>query len=77
MDTKAARSYDPATYELLTFHDVVPRFLDGSTTPRDYLEACLEVIADREPVVEAFVHMNVTGARDAADASAARYRSGR
>ena len=77
MDTKVVRDYDPATYELRTFYDAVPRFLDGTTTPRDYLEACLEVIEDREPVVKAFVHTNVAGARAAADASSARYRNGR
>ena len=41
-------------YEPLTFHDAVPRFRDGSDTPRAYLERCLETIAAREPVVKAF-----------------------
>lgn len=77
MDTKVTRAYDPAAYRLRTFLDVVPKFRDGSTTPREYLEACLEVIDEREPVVKAFVNLNVDGARDAADASTARYRNAR
>jgi Asp-tRNA(Asn)/Glu-tRNA(Gln) amidotransferase A subunit family amidase len=77
METKVASGYDPATYRLLSFLDSVPGFLDASSTPREYLEACLAVIESREPVVKAFVTMNVPGARAAADASTARYRAGR
>ena len=56
----------------LTFHDAVPRFRDGTDTPRAYLERCLETIAAREPVVQAFAAMNAETARAAADASTAR-----
>jgi Asp-tRNA(Asn)/Glu-tRNA(Gln) amidotransferase A subunit family amidase len=70
-------SYSPETFEPLTFFDAVPRFLDDSDTPRAYLERCLEVIAEREPVVKAWVVLNLPRAREAADASAARYREGR
>ena len=77
MDTKVTHKYDAATYRLRTFYDAVPRFLDGTSTPRAYLEECLEVIDDREAVVKAFVNLNVEGARAAADASSARYRDGR
>ena len=38
-------SYDPATVELCSFYDAVPGFLEGSDTPRAYLERCLDVIA--------------------------------
>jgi|SRR6516162_88034 len=68
----AATEWDP-----LTFFDVMPRFRDGSDTPRAYLERCLAVIADREPVVKAWVVLNPSGAREAADASTERYRRGR
>ncbi len=61
----------------LTFHDAVPRFLAGSDTPRAYLERCLEMIAAREPVVQALVTLNAAGAREAADASTARYQAGK
>ena len=70
-------SYSPAAFQPLTFFDAVPRFRDGSDTPRAYLERCLEVIAEREPVVKAWVVLNMPGAREAADLSAARHRSGR
>jgi Asp-tRNA(Asn)/Glu-tRNA(Gln) amidotransferase A subunit family amidase len=76
MDTKVTQLYDPAEYKLRSFHDAVPGFFEGTSTPRAYLEECLEVIDNREPVVKAFVHLNVPGARAAADASTARYRAG-
>lgn len=76
MDLPAPQSYSPATFRPLTFHDAVPRFLDGSDTPRAYLERCLATIAAREPQVMAFASLNEAGAREAADASAARYRAG-
>ena len=73
----SSRGYDPASFRPLTFHDAVPRFRDGSDTPRAYLERCLEVIAAREPVVKAWVTLNEAGARAAADAATARYKAGR
>ena len=69
--------YDPTAYELLTFHDAVAAFLDGTDDPRAYLERCLETIERRESEVKAFVTLNPAGARQAADASAQRYRRGR
>src|SRR5712664_3132284 len=66
-----------ADYTPLTFHDAVRRFTDGNDSPRAYLERCLETIAEREPVVKALVAINETGARAAADASAARWKTGR
>jgi len=68
--------YDPRQFRALTFHDATARFRDGSDTPRAYLERCLETIDKREPVVKAFVTLNVPGAREAADASTARWKSG-
>lgn len=70
-------TYDPRTQKLLTFHDAVPRFLDGRDTPRAYLERCLDVIETREPEVQAFVVMNIDGARAAADEATRRYAEGR
>jgi Asp-tRNA(Asn)/Glu-tRNA(Gln) amidotransferase A subunit family amidase len=66
-----------ADYKPLTFHDAARRFTDGNDSPRAYLERCLETIAQREPVVKAFTAMNETGARAAADASAARWKAGK
>ena len=76
MDLPAPQSYSPATFRPLTFHDAVPHFLDGSDTPRAYLERCLATIAAREPQVMAFASLNEAGAREAADASTARYKAG-
>jgi Asp-tRNA(Asn)/Glu-tRNA(Gln) amidotransferase A subunit family amidase len=70
-------AYSPEGFEPLTFFDAVPRFRDGSNTPRAYLERCLGVIQKREPVVKAWVVLNLPGAREAADRSAERYRAGR
>ncbi|MDD9924774.1 MAG: amidase, partial [Rhodospirillaceae bacterium] len=72
-----ADSYDPRTFKALTFHDAVPKFQDGSDTPRAYLERCLETIAAREPEVKAYVALNEEGAREAADASTQRYKDGK
>jgi len=74
--TTASTHYDPREFKALTFHDTLPRFRDGSDTPRAYLERCLETIAAREPVVKAFVTMNEAGARAAADASTQRWKAG-
>lgn len=76
MDTPARQHYDPRTFKALTFHDVTPRFQEGQDTPRAYLERCLETIAAREPVVKAFVVLNETNARAAADASSIRWKTG-
>jgi Asp-tRNA(Asn)/Glu-tRNA(Gln) amidotransferase A subunit family amidase len=69
-------AYDPTTHRPLTFHDAVPGFLAGRDTPRDYLERCLATIEAREPEVQAWMALNVEGARAAADAATARYRAG-
>ena len=64
-------------FKPLTFHDATKRFADGSDTPRAYLERCLETVAAREPVVKAFTAINEAGAREAADASSARWKQGK
>ena len=66
-----------ADHKPLTFHDATRRFADGGDDPRAYLERCLETIARREPEVKALTALNEPGARAAADASAARWKSGR
>ena len=64
-------------FKPLTFHDATKRFADGSDSPRAYLERCLETVAAREPVVKAFTAINEDGAREAADASTARWKAGK
>jgi Asp-tRNA(Asn)/Glu-tRNA(Gln) amidotransferase A subunit family amidase len=70
-------TYDPTTFRAATFFDAVPLFRSGDDDPRKYLERCLEVIAAREPLVKAWVVLNERGAREGADASASRWRSGK
>jgi Asp-tRNA(Asn)/Glu-tRNA(Gln) amidotransferase A subunit family amidase len=77
MPTDSSRDYDPRSFEALSFHDAVPRFRDGSDTPRAYLERCFEAVEAREPVVKAFAARNDDTARAAADESTRRYRAGR
>ena len=78
LDTLApAGRYDPAAYRMLSFHDAVPKFLEGADTPRAYLERCLETIARLEPAVQAFAFLNLDRARKAADEAGVRYKSGR
>jgi Asp-tRNA(Asn)/Glu-tRNA(Gln) amidotransferase A subunit family amidase len=75
--TGSAPAYDPAAFRPLTFFDAAVHFRSGEDDPRKYLERCLETIAAREPEVRAWVVLNERGAREAADASAARWRSGK
>src|SRR2546421_278379 len=53
------------------------RFANGADTPRDFLERCLADLAAVEPKIGAFVHLNLEGARAAADQSTTRWRAGR
>ena len=53
------------------------RFANGADTPRDFLERCLVDLAAVEPKIGAFVHLNLEGARAAADQSTTRWRAGR
>jgi Asp-tRNA(Asn)/Glu-tRNA(Gln) amidotransferase A subunit family amidase len=69
-------TYDPLTYEPLTFADAPARFLAGSDTPRDYLERCITRIEEHEPVVRAWASLRVEAARADADAATKRYRAG-
>ncbi|HEY4251708.1 MAG TPA: amidase [Roseomonas sp.] len=69
-------TYHPREFHARTWHDATPAFAEGRDTPRAYLERCLEAIATREPVVKAWVVLNEQAAREAADASTARWKAG-
>ena len=69
--------YDPRTFKGLTYFDAVDGFRDGADSPTKYLERCLEVIAERESVVQAFAFLNKKGAREAANASTKRWAENR
>jgi len=62
---------------MVSFQEARRKILDGEDSPREFLERCLETIEAREPVVKAFVTLDLEGARAAADAATARYRAGR
>jgi Asp-tRNA(Asn)/Glu-tRNA(Gln) amidotransferase A subunit family amidase len=49
----------------------------GSMSPRTYLEETLRRIAQLDPAIGAFVHVNRDGARKAADAAATRWSAGK
>jgi len=73
MTAIAPGNYDPHAFKALTFYDATPHFHDGTYTPRAYLERCLETIAVRELLVQAFTVLNEADARTTADASTARW----
>ena len=52
-------------------------FKDGSDSPRDFLERCLEVVEAQEARVGAIVSTNFDAARKAADDAGARWKSGK
>ena len=59
------------------FFSVVPDFRSGNDTPSLYLDRCLASLAEFEPVVGAFVHLEVEAAKAAANQSARRWRDGK
>jgi len=52
-------------------------FRDGRTTPRRFLERCLEAISRHDRTIKAFVTLDARGARKAADAATRRYKQAR
>ena len=56
---------------------MIPDFVAGRGTPREFLERRLDVIHARERTVKAFVTLNIAAARKAADASSRRYKGGK
>jgi len=75
-ESPSASAYDLSNAHLNTFFDVRPRFVNGTDTPRAFLERCLQTIDSREPVVRAWVVLNRDNALAAADASTRRYQDG-
>lgn len=77
-DRSRPRAHEAGLAEkpMLSFTRAVDLFRSGRDTPRAFLERCLDAIATREPTVRAFVHIDETSARQAADASTERYKAG-
>ena len=52
------------------------RFAAGADSPRAFLERCLEQLEAWEARIGAFVHLDIAGARAAADRASARWQAG-
>ena len=65
--------YNPKKHSLMTFHNNLSNFYDGSDTPRKFLERCLEKIDAIEEEVMAWEIINIDAAREAADQASKRY----
>ena len=63
--------------KMVPFYGSHERFKTGEDTPAAYLERCLATIAAREPEVGAFVMLDAQSARQQAEQSTARWRSGK
>jgi len=59
-----------------SFFAAANAFSEGTDTPRAFLERCIAAIDERESEIGAFVAVNLDAARDAADQSGARWKSG-
>ena len=70
------QNYDPGTARYLSFSTARRGFVDGRTSPIEFLERCLERITRMEPSIQAFVRLDLEGARAAAHAAAQRWRMG-
>ena len=69
-------AYDPHTVDLLDFAAARPAFLDGGDTPREYLERCIDRL-EYDDALQAFVHIDLEGARRGADLAGERYKDGK
>jgi Asp-tRNA(Asn)/Glu-tRNA(Gln) amidotransferase A subunit family amidase len=69
-------AYDPISHRLPSFSSAIPGFLEGSDTPRDFLERGLDAVYTGERDIKAFVRYDADAARIAADQASERYRAG-
>jgi Asp-tRNA(Asn)/Glu-tRNA(Gln) amidotransferase A subunit family amidase len=70
-------AFDPKTTALPCFAAARRQFLDGSDTPRAFLERCLERVDRYESSIRAFAWFDPDGPRRDADAATDRYRQNR
>src|SRR4029453_11507726 len=63
--------------EPVSFVRAAADFRDGRTTPRRFLERCLEAISRHDRSIKAFVTLDARSARKAADAATRRYKLAR
>jgi Asp-tRNA(Asn)/Glu-tRNA(Gln) amidotransferase A subunit family amidase len=62
---------------IVSFARAVADFKTGKQTPRDFLERCIANVEQYESRIKAFVTLDLTAARQAADESAKRYKAGK
>ena len=67
----------PTKIKLRTYVAHARQFRGGESTPRAFLESCLDQIARLDPSIGAFIHLNTENARRAADDATARWRDGK
>ena len=70
-------AYRPDTSLLRPYAPHIQTYRTGQSSPRIFLEGCLDAMRALEPSVHAFVSTGVEAARLSADASSARWRTGR
>jgi Asp-tRNA(Asn)/Glu-tRNA(Gln) amidotransferase A subunit family amidase len=70
-------SCQPGASPSPSFTSCAGSFRDGSDSPREFLERCIARIEALEPHINAFVHLDLDAARQAADESSRRHRAGR
>jgi Asp-tRNA(Asn)/Glu-tRNA(Gln) amidotransferase A subunit family amidase len=75
--TKAKNNEGARASELRPFHAARAQFASGADSPSNFLESCLAAIAEYERRIGAFVHLNETGAREAAARATARWKQGK
>ena len=73
---KAAINGGARALEMRPFHAALSSFANLTDTPSAFLNRCLATIAEREPDIGAFVHLNEDGAREAAARSTERWKAG-
>ncbi|MBI4292215.1 MAG: amidase [Betaproteobacteria bacterium] len=59
------------------FFSATSDFKSGKDTPRAFLDRCLASVAEFEPAVGAFVHIDIEAAKAAAERSSERWRQGK
>src|SRR5712692_11652874 len=65
------------TPEMRPYLPVTAKFMSGEDSPRAFLERCLASLDASEPMIGAFVTLNLAAARVAADESSKRWHAGK
>src|SRR6202789_1942425 len=68
---------DAVQPQMRPFLPATTNFVGGKDSPREFLERCIAQLDAWEPKIGAFVTLNLTAARTAADASTERWRAGK